>query len=334
MRKFNLPQVRLIKKLHKNFIGNIIKSEFAIIFVLLILWLVISYLTPTFASQRNIINVLRRTASTGIVAIGMTFVIGTGGIDLSVGGQVTLLGVIIALGLDSGYPLWVVVTFVFILGIALGLFNGLGVTILKIPPIMVTLSLQLMTGGLALYMTNGRTFSIRYPGYDWVGLGSVGKIPVPILIFLIVIIVGSLLLKKFAIGRKVLAVGSNAKGAWYAGINVIRTTIFTYILTGVTCVISTIILSSKLLSASATTGEGMEMNAIAAIVIGGTSLSGGTASIVGTVAGALMIETIANWMTLQNVNSYLREVVKGFIILLALLIDNIRRQRLGKNDFE
>lgn len=279
-------------------------------------------------------NVLRRTASTGIVAVGMTFVIGTGGIDLSVGGQVTIMGVLAAMGMKAGYSVWLMVAMVFCLGLCFGLFNGFGVTILKIPPIMVTLALQLITYGIALYLTNGRTISITADGFDWVGLGTIFGVPVPIVIFAVFIIVGLLLLKRFAIGRKILAVGSNAKGAWYAGINVVKTTIVGYVLTGITCAMSSIILSSKLLSASATTGNGMEMDCIAAIVIGGTSLSGGSASIIGTVAGALMIEVIGNWMTLQNVNSYLRDVVKGVIILLALIIDNIRRSKLTKNEYE
>ena len=319
---------------NKTRVRRILESEFAVILVLLVMCVVIACVTPTFATKRNIINVLRRTASTGIVAVGMTFVIGTGGIDLSVGGQVTLMDVLAAMGLRAGQPVWLMVAMMFALGLLFGFFNGVGVTLLKLPPIMVTLSLQLITYGLSLYLTNGRTISITNEGFDGVGLGTFLGIPIPIWIFLCFIIAGLLLLKRFSIGRKILAVGSNAKGAWYAGISVVRTTIVGYVITGITCAMSSLILSSKLLSASATTGEGMEMDCIAAIVIGGTSLSGGSASIIGTVAGALMIEVIGNWMTLQNVNSYLRDVVKGGIILLALILDNVRRNRLGKNEYE
>lgn len=313
---------------------RILESEFAIILVLLMMCAVIAAVTPMFASTRNIINVLRRTASTGIVAVGMTFVIGTGGIDLSVGGQVTLMGVLAAMGMNNGLPAWLMVVMMFVLGVFFGLFNGIGVTLLKLPPIMVTLSLQLITFGISLYLTNGRTISIAGENFDYVGLGTLFGIPVPILIFLVFIVAGLMILKRFALGRKILAVGSNAKGAWYAGISVVKTTIAGYVMTGVTCAMSSLILASKLLSASATTGQGMEMDAIAAIVIGGTSLAGGSASIIGTVAGALMIEVIGNWMTLQNVNSYLRDVVKGLIILTALIIDNIRQNKIRKNEYE
>ncbi len=144
---------------------------------------------------------------------------------------------------------------------------------------------------------------------------------------------GTLLLKKFTIGRKILAIGSNAKGAWYSGINVTMTTIAAYIIAGLTASTAAVILSSKLMSAASTLGEGMELDAIAAVVIGGTSLAGGNGYIVGTIAGSLIIEVISNWMTLQSVNPFLRNVVKGAIILLALLIDNIRRGKLTKNEF-
>lgn len=277
-------------------------------------------------------SVLDRTATTGIVAIGMTFVIGTGGIDLSVGGQLTFIGILAALCFTSGLPLPVILVIMLALGIVMGALNGLMITYLKLAPIMVTLAMQLITFGLSLYITEGRQFLIKDEAFEFFGLGDVLGIPTPIWIFLIVAVVAMLLLKKFTVGRKILAVGSNTKGAWYAGINVNRSTITAYIFAGIAAAISSIIMTSRLMSASASVGEGMEMDAIAAVVIGGTSLSGGNGFIIGTVAGALIISVITNWMTLQNINPYLRDVVKGLIIILALLLDNVRTGKLAKNE--
>lgn len=305
----------------------------SIILVLILLCVIISVITPTFATTRNIMSLLLRTSSTGILAIGMTFVIATGGIDLSVGGQLTLMAVIGATLFENNWSVPAVILTIYVLGLLFGLFNGLGASVFKFPPFMVTLALQMITYGVTLYMTEGRSISIKSEGYEFFGLGKIAGIPVPVYIFAIVIIIGTLLLKRFTIGRKILAIGSNAKGAWYSGINVAMTTIIAYVIAGITASTAAVILSSKLMSAASTLGEGMELDAIAAVVIGGTSLAGGNGYIVGTIAGSLIIEVISNWMTLQSVNPFLRNVVKGAIILLALLIDNIRRGKLTKNEF-
>ena len=312
---------------------KILSSEASIILVLLLLCVVVAISAPAFLSGRNILNVLARTASTGVVAIGMTFVIATAGIDLSVGGQVTLMGILLATFLRQGMPLPLVLLLVLFIGIGFGAFNGLVISKLKFPPFMVTLSLQLITFGFSLFITGGRSIPIDAPGFYFFGLGNILGLPVPVWIFLLVAAGGFLLSRNFSIGRKILAVGSNAKGAWYAGINVSGVITIAYIITGITAFISAVILSSRLVNASAVLGRGLELNAIAAVVIGGTSLAGGNSFIIGTVAGALIIEVIANWLTLNNVNPFLRDVVKGGIILLALFIDVIRRGKLTKNEF-
>jgi len=312
---------------------KIFSSEMAIILILLLLCAVVAISVPSFLQGNNLFNVLKRTASTGIVAIGMTFAIATGGIDLSVGGQVTLMGILAATFFKMGMSVPVVLLLVLIMGIGFGSFNGVVISMLKFPAFMVTLSLQLITYGFSLYITSGRSIQIEANGYDFFGLGSFLGVPVPIWLFLVVTVAGLLLLRKFSIGRKILAVGSNAKGAWYAGINVAAVTTVAYIITGITTSVSAVILSSKLMNASAVLGKNLELDAIAAIVIGGTSLAGGNGYIIGTVAGALIIEVISNWLTLKSVNPFLRDVVKGAIILLALLLDNMRRGKLTKNEF-
>lgn len=316
----------------KEKIKKVLASEFSIILILVVLCVVVTIVTPLFASPTNMVSVLQRTATTGILAIGMTFVIATGGIDLSVGGQVTIIGIISALCFSAGMSIPVVILIAVATGIAIGACNGLMISKLNFPPFMVTLAMQLITYGIALYITSGRQFPIAAEGFDFFGLGKLGEVPTPIWIFAAVTVVAILLMKRFTIGRRILAVGSNAKGAWYSGISIAKTTITAYVIAGITSAISSIILSSKLMSASATLGEGLELDAIAAVVIGGTSLSGGNGYIIGAVAGALIIEVISNWMTLQNVNPFLRDVAKGAIILLALLLDNVRRGKLAKNE--
>lgn len=310
-----------------------LSSEVSIILILLLLCAVVSITTPTFLGGNNILNVLKRTASTGIVAIGMTFAIATGGIDLSVGGQVTLMGILAATFFKMGMSIPTVLLLILVMGIAFGTINGVFISLLKFPAFMVTLSLQLITYGFSLYITSGRSIQISVADYAFFGLGRIVGIPVPIWIFLLVTIAGLLILRRFAIGRKILAVGSNSKGAWYAGINVSKTIIIAYIITGITAAISAVILSSKLMNASPSLGDNLEVDAIAAVVIGGTSMAGGNGYMIGTVAGALIIEVISNCLTLRSVNPFLREVVKGVIILLALLLDNIRRGKLTKNEF-
>lgn len=311
---------------------KLMSSELAILLILIILCILAAISTPVFATSRNIISVLQRTATTGIVAVGMTFVIGTGGIDLSVGGQVTIIGIVSAMLFTYGVSMEVILLVMLVMGIVMGFINGVLVTYLKIVPIMVTLAMQLITFGISLYITEGRQFLIKEDAFRFFGLGNILGIPTPIWIFAIVAIIAWLLLKKFTIGRKILAVGSNAKGAWYAGISVTGITIVAYVISGICASISSVIMTSKLMSASASAGDGMEMDAIAAVVIGGTSMAGGNGYIVGTVAGALIITVITNWMTLANINPYLRDVVKGLIIIVALLIDNVRRGKLRKND--
>lgn len=311
---------------------KIASSEVAILFILIVLCAAATVTTPVFATGRNIMSVLQRTATTGIVALGMTFVIGTGGIDLSVGGQVTIIGVLAAMLYTKGVSAKALVPLMILMGLAIGLFNGILITYLKLVPIMVTLATQLASFGFALYLTEGRQFLIKDDWFRFFGLGSIAGISTSIWSFAICAIIAWLLLRKFTIGRKILAVGSNSKGAWYAGINVKKTTIAAYALSGLCAGISSVIMTSKLMSASASMGDGMDMEAITAVVIGGTSMSGGNGYIVGTVAGALIVTVITNWMTLANINPYLRDVVKGLIIIIALLIDNIRRGRLKKND--
>lgn len=232
--------------------------------------------------------------------------------------------------LAQGTAIPVVILAMLAVGMGVGAVNGLFVSIFKFPPFMVTLSVMQITRGLVLYFTQGKTiYGFKDESFAFIGQGYLAKIPTAIWIFAVVGILAWVFLKKFTYGRKVLAVGSNATGAWYAGTNVKRVLFSVYVVSGFTAAVSGIISISRLMSTNSTLGDGLELDAIAAVVIGGTSLSGGSGFVLGTIVGALIIEVISNWLNLQGVDPFIREVIKGIIILLALLIDSARKGELA-----
>jgi ribose/xylose/arabinose/galactoside ABC-type transport system permease subunit len=306
----------------------ILKSEYSIILVFFIISIVMAIFTPRFATVSNILNIINRTSITGIVAIGMTYVIATGGIDLSVGGQVRFIGYVGAYMLLTGMPIEFAVFLMICLGIAIGMLNGVLTSYLNFPAFMVTLAMMEITKGLSLYISKGRTIFNLPSGFGVFGLDRVLGIPTPIWIFIFVALISHFGIRHTAYGRKILSVGSNSLGAWYSGINTTFIIFSAYAVSGATSAISSVITTSRLLSASPTVGTALELDAIAAVVIGGTSLAGGSGSIMGTVAGALIIEMIGNVMNLNAVNAFLQGVIKGTIILFALFIDVLRKGQL------
>lgn len=302
-----------------------VKSEYAVLLVLLLMCIVIATTTRQFAEMQNIFNIIRRTATTGIIALGMTFVIATGGIDLSVGGQVNLISCIGAMILAKKQDVVVVVLAMLIIGIFIGMLNGLMISYLHLTPFMVTLAMMNITTGLAFFWTTGKTLFDIPEKFGFLGIGTIGSIPIAAAIFIVLSIIAIFIFNKFAFGRRVLAVGGNSQGAWYAGINVKSTILMSYIISGLCSAIASVLLMSRLMSASPSMGSGMEMDAIAAVVVGGNSLAGGNGFIVGAVAGALIMEVITNWMNLVSVDPFLRNVIKGIIILVALIVDMLRR---------
>lgn len=295
-----------------------------IAFVILVVALAIA--SPAFLTFTNIINILRQISVIGIIAIGMTFVIATGGIDLSVGAIVALVGVIsTSLVVEgSGTPLIVSVLAGVGVGLLCGMFSGLFIAKLGVPEFIATLATMTIARGLCYVYTDGRPITGFREDYKVIGGGSVGIVPIPVLIFLIIIVIGIIMLNFSKFGRQVLAVGGNEKAAIVSGINAARIKFICYALSGVASAIAGIVLSSRTQTGQPAAGNGNELDAITAVVIGGASLSGGSGSIIGTVVGMLIIGVMTNGLDLLNVSSYYQQVIKGIIILIAVLSDRLK----------
>lgn len=286
----------------------------------LLLCLVISLLSDRFLTPGNLVNVLRQSTINGIIAIGMTYIILTAGIDLSVGAVLALSTVVTADLMQRGIP----VPFAILIGLALGggagLGNGLIITKAHVPPFVATLGMMTVARGLSLTYTQGRPVTGLPDSFRFMGTGSIGPIPMPIIIAGITFIVCFLLLTRTRIGESIYALGNNPVAAHYAGIATNKYTAFVYILAGLLAALAGMILVARLNSAQPTAGISYEFDAIAAVVVGGTSFAGGQGSLVGTLLGVLVIAVLNNGLNLLNVSSFWQPFVTGAVIALALLL--------------
>jgi len=302
-------------------------SKYGIYFAFVLLAGVMSIISPPFRTLSNIENILQQSSVNGIMAVGMTMVIITAGIDLSVGSVLALSAVVAAsFAHPDSHPLIVPILIGLLVGLACGTINGVLIAKRRLAPFIVTLGMMTVARGLALVYTNGRPVIDLSDAYDVIGGGYLARLPVPTLIFFVVIIAGAFILHFTRFGRYVYAVGGNELAAKVSGINTDRILIGVYALTGALAGLAGIVLSSRVMSASPATGAGYELDAIAAVVIGGTSLSGGRGSISGTIIGALIIGVMNNGLDLLNVSSYWQQIVKGVIIVLAVLLDKTAKR--------
>jgi ribose transport system permease protein/inositol transport system permease protein len=316
-------------------------ARYAAPLFLLALIIVFTTLQPNFLHPLNILNVLRQVSISGLIAIGMTYVILTAGIDLSVGSLVALAGLVGAYvskgGLDnrfaigaeaaSGNPVIFAVLAAVAVGIAGGALQGLAITRLKVPPFVVTLGGLSVFRGAALLFSGGGPISSFTPEYTWWGQGRIYSIPVPVIIFFTVAIIAHIVLKHTRFGMHVYAVGGNSAAADLNGINTRRVTFLVYVIVGFCCGLASFLLSARLNSAEAVAGLGLELDVIAAVVIGGTSLFGGVGSIFGTVMGALLIGVLRNGLVLLNVSSFVQQIVIGLILIAAVAFDQYASSR-------
>ncbi|MFC0180579.1 ABC transporter permease [Thorsellia kenyensis] len=287
-----------------------------------------------FLSQGNMLIVLRQLSINGILAIGMTFVIITAGVDLSVGSVLALSSIVAARFATTNTGLsWtgtvdaIALPIIIALGIGTicGLINGTILSRFKLQPFIVTMGMLSAARGLTLLSTDGNPVSQLNENFRWIGKGHVMGIPVPVLILVFVFISAWILLNKTKFGRYVYAVGGNPKSARTSGINVNKIKILVYTLCGALAGIAGIILAARTGSAQTDAGNAYELDAIAAVVIGGTSMSGGTGSLVGTLFGILIIGVLSNALDLLGVTSYYQQILKGVLIVVAVLIDSSRK---------
>ena len=281
-----------------------------------------SLLSPTFPTQRNVTNVMRQTAMLGVVSVGMTFVILTAGIDLSVGMVLSLTSVAAAMLFNNGQglPLPIVFLATLALGSAIGAFNGLMIIWRGAAPFVVTLAMMAIAGGAALTVSGGKPIGGIQGTYAWLGAGSVGPIPVLVLIMLAVFLLGALVLRYTPYGRQVYAIGGNEEASRLSGIAVGRVKVVTYTISGFLSALGGIIFSARVTVGDPWAGRGLELDAIAAVVIGGASLFGGVGTMWGSLLGALIITMINNVLNLLNVSPYMQGLAKGIIILAAITL--------------
>lgn len=298
------------------------------VLALIILIIIVSILNPNFINPNNLLNLLRQVSINALIAFGMTFVIITGGIDLSVGSVLALSSVLTALMMQAGMPALLAITLGVIIGGLLGAVNGIVITQRNIVPFIATLSTMTIYRGLTLVLTNGNPITAFNDGelFKFIGRGYIFKIPFPVIVMFIVFLVLYFILHETIFGRKTFAVGGNEKAAYIAGVNSAKVKILIYSLSGALSAMAGIILTSRLNSAQPTAGGAYEMDAIAAVVIGGTSMAGGYGRITGTIVGALIIGTLSNGLNLLGVSSFYQQIVQGVVILIAVLLDSKKKK--------
>jgi len=316
-------------------------AKYAAPLFLIFLVVVFAVLEPRFLHPLNLFNVLRQVSITGLIAIGMTFVILTAGIDLSVGSLLALSGLVAAYvskggladrfaigeSVSTGNPVIFAVAAALVVGMIGGGIQGLAITKLKVPPFVVTLGGLTAFRGAALLFSGGGPISGFTPEYAWWGQGRIGIVPVPVILFLLSAVIAHLVLKHSTFGKYVYATGGNARAALLNGIPTQRIILSVYILCGFFCGLAAFVLSARLNSAEAVAGLGMELTVISSVVIGGTSLFGGIGTIFGTVIGALLIGVLTNGLVLLNVSSFVQQIVIGVILVAAVALDQFADEK-------
>jgi ribose/xylose/arabinose/galactoside ABC-type transport system permease subunit len=302
-------------------------QKFGLLMVILFLVLIMSLVKPVFISSENIINVLRQVSINGVLAIGITFVIMTGGIDLSIGSIVAITAVITGSLLEKGYGVAASISISMTAALAFGLFNGLLIAVGGLPPFIATLANMTIARGFALVYANGRNFVIVHEDFLRIGKGSIFGIPIPIWILLAVCILAYIVLNFTVFGRHIYAFGGNRQAAKLAGVRTRLVEISAYMITGLLSGLAAIILASRTSAGQPTAGTGYELDAIAAAAIGGISMVGGSGTIGGTIMGFIIIGVMLNSLTLLNVSSFYQQIVKGIIIIVAVMLDMQAKRR-------
>lgn len=293
-----------------------------------ILCIFFSVVSGEFLTGSNISNIVRQVSINGILAVGMTFVILTGGIDLSVGSVMAFTGTImVGMMVNMGLPPVAAVVIGALLGAVIGYINGTFVAYARIPSIIVTLAMMEIARGAALLYTGGYPLSGLPTSYSFIGRGYLfGVIPMPALIMIGVFVIAYIILNHLPLGRYIYAIGGNEEAVRLSGVKVKRIKAIVYLISGITASISGLIMTSRLASGQPTAGDGYELDAIAAVVLGGTSIAGGRGHIFGTLLGALLLGVLSNGLNLMGVSPYVQRVLKGAIIIGAIYYSSSRKK--------
>jgi ribose transport system permease protein len=311
----------------KDHIMNAIR-KYGIYLALLVLMVFFSVMTESFLKSANLFNVARQVSMLGIAAVGMTFVLLLGGIDLSIGSQITLVNIVAAwLMVKSGlHPVWACLA-ALVMSSAVGFVNGWVVANVKMPPLIVTLATMTMLEGLAFIICGGIPIFGFPKGFSVIGQGYLGPVPVPVIIMAVILAIGAFILNETFFGRWFYAVGGNAEAANLSGINVKRVNYLVYTLSGLFAGIAGIVMLSRTNSGQALAGKGFEFDVLTAVVLGGVSVSGGVGKISNVIAGVLILGILSNGMVLMNISQYSQMVIKGAVLLAAVGFDCYQKQR-------
>lgn len=296
-------------------------NTFRAVIILVMMCIVAALLSPAFLSITNLFNVIRQVAIVAIIGCGMTFIILTGGIDLSVGSIVGLAGALSAGVLAATGSTFLAVGTGVVIGIVCGAANGFFVAKCGIPPFIATLGMMTLLRGCVLVYTKGAPIPVKVEHFKFIGKGDIFGIPFPIILLVLVYLVAYFVLGHTKFGRSIYALGGNREATRLSGIAVVKTEWMAYLINGLLCGVAAVVLTARLGSAQSTGGTGYELDAIAAVILGGTSLNGGSGFVLPTVAGALIMGIIDNILTLLNVNPHATNIVKGAVILIAVLAD-------------
>ena len=316
----------------ENGIIKIVRSNLGILIGLLIMCIGLTFISDSFATSTNIFNVLRQISVNVFLACGMTMVILIGGIDLSVGSVIAISGCLCAgLITNNGIPSGLAIILAIIIGTLVGAVNGLIIANTKIPPFIVTLAMMNIGRGFARIYTNATTILVNDELFIWIGSGKIfGEIPVQLLFMVVVVIITGLILNKTKFGRNIYSVGDNQQAAVYSGINSKKVIFLVFTLSGLFAACAGILSAARTFSGQFNVGDGAEMDAISAVVLGGTSMTGGVGRISGTLIGCLVIGILNNGMNLMGIDSSWQYVVKGIVVLLAVYIDYIKKEKSKK----
>ena len=319
-------------KFNDNVVISMIKSNAGILCVLLLIGIVLSIMSPVFLTTGNIISVLLQISNNMYLALGMTLIIILGGIDLSVGSIVAMTGTLtVGFIVTNGLPMWLAIILGLIIGTVCGFFNGIIVANFKVPAFIVTLAMMNMAKGIAYIYSGGRSTRIMDSNFMEIGTGQLfGFIPLPVVYMIILIVIFIILLNKTKFGTYIYAVGGNRESAHLSGVPIKKVEIMAYTISGFLAAFAGLVLCSRMFSGQPSAGTGYEMDAIAACVLGGVSMSGGIGRISGTIIGAIVIGIISNGLNLMGVSSFWQLVVKGMIILIAVLIDSQKGRLAAK----
>ncbi len=325
----SLPQEE--KSMNKNFrtwlrsntVTTMLRNNAGILVVLILFGVFLSFTTDNFLTNGNIISVLRQISINMYIALGMTLVIILGGIDLSVGSIVAMSGtLIVGFIVTQGIPLWLAIVLGLLLGTLAGLINGIIIAKFKVPAFIVTMAMMNIASGVAYVYSGGRSTRITEDFFVQIGTGYIlGKIPLPVVYMIVLIAVFVFMLNKTKFGTYVYAIGGNRESAKVSGVPIMKVEIAVFTLTGLLSAFAGLVLASRMYSGQPSVGSGYELDAIAACVLGGVSMAGGKGRISGTVIGAMVIGIISNGLNLMGVSSFWQLIVKGVIILFAILID-------------